>query len=66
MDYISALEQALGVEAEKNFMDLQLGDVKSTNAEMKRLFEWVNFNPNTPINEGIRKFVEWYRLYYKL
>ena len=62
MDYISALEQALGVEAEKNFMDLQLGDVKSTNAEMKRLFEWVNFNPNTPINEGIRKFVEWYRL----
>ena len=66
MDYISALEQALGVEAEKNFMDLQLGDVKSTNAEMKRLFEWVNFNPNTPINEGIRKFVEWYRRYYKL
>ena len=60
MDYITALEQALGKEAQKNFMDMQPGDVMATASDTSRLNDWVGFAPNTSINEGVTKFVEWY------
>ena len=60
MDYITALEQALGKEAQKNFLDMQPGDVMATASDTSRLNDWVGFVPNTPINEGVTKFVEWY------
>ena len=64
MDYITALEQALGKEAQKNFLDIQPGDVMATASDTQRLDAWVGFAPNTSINEGITKFVEWYRSFY--
>jgi len=64
MDYITALEQALGKEAQKNFLDMQPGDVMATASDTSRLNDWVGFAPNTSINEGITKFVEWYRSFY--
>ena len=64
MDYITALEQALGKKAQKNFLDMQPGDVVATASDTSRLNDWVGFAPNTPINEGITKFVEWYLEYH--
>ena len=64
MDYITALEQALGKEAQKNFLDMQPGDVVATASDTSRLSDWVGFAPNTAINEGVTKFVEWYRSFY--
>jgi len=60
MDYISALEQALGKKAQKNFLEMQPGDVFATAGDTSRLNDWVGFAPSTPINEGVSKFVEWY------
>jgi len=64
MDYITALENALGREAKKNFMEMQPGDVMATASDTSRLDEWVGFKPNTPIGVGVTKFVEWYLGYY--
>ena len=64
MDYITVLEKALGKEAQKNFLDMQPGDVVATESDTSRLNDWVGFAPNTPINEGVTKFVEWYLNYY--
>jgi UDP-glucuronate 4-epimerase len=65
MDYITALEQALGKEAQKNFLDMQPGDVMATASDTSRLNDWVGFAPNTAINEGVTKFVEWYLVNFK-
>jgi len=64
MDYIKAIEKALGMEAEKNFMPLQAGDVPATSADVQALIDDVGFKPDTPVEEGVRRFVEWYRGYY--
>ena len=65
MAYIEALEQALGRQAEKNFLPLQDGDVPATHADTAELREATGFAPATPVKEGVRRFVEWYRGYYK-
>ncbi len=65
MEFIAAIEKALGVEAKKNFLPMQDGDVPATYADVSALDEWVGFAPNTPIQEGVRRFVEWYRGYYE-
>ena len=64
MDYISALEQALGMEAIKDFLPMQPGDVPATSADTRELGTWVGFQPNTPVADGIAKFAEWYRDFY--
>ena len=64
MDYVSALEEALGIEAIKEFLPMQPGDVAATNADTSRLHEWVGFQPNTSVKDGVAQFVEWYRAYY--
>jgi len=66
MEYIRAIEDALGIQAEKNFLPMQAGDVPATSADVKDLMEDVGFRPDTPVREGVRKFVEWYRRYYQL
>jgi UDP-glucuronate 4-epimerase len=66
MDYISAIEIALGVEAEKNFLPMQPGDVPSTAADMRELAAWIGFRPNTPVTEGVANFVQWYRNFYNV
>ena len=64
MDFIKAIEAALGQEAIKNFMDLQPGDVPATYADVDDLIRDVGFKPETSIDDGIGKFVEWYKDYY--
>jgi UDP-glucuronate 4-epimerase len=64
MDYIKAIEKSLGMTAEKNFMPLQAGDVPATSADVQALIDDVGFKPDTPVEEGVRRFVEWYRGYY--
>ena len=63
-DYIEALEDALGRKAEKNYLPIQPGDVPATSANTDELDGWVGFKPSTPVREGVRRFVEWYRGYY--
>ena len=65
MDYVSALEQALGRQARKNFLPMQPGDVPATFADVQALNDWVGFRPDTPVTEGVRRFVDWYRGYYR-
>ncbi len=66
MDYISALEQALGMTARKNMLPLQPGDVLDTSADTRELYDLINFTPETPVITGVKKFVDWYRDYYKV
>ena len=66
MDYIKAIEKALGMEAEKNFMPMQAGDVPATSADVQALMDDVGFKPDTPVEEGVRRFVEWYQGYYEV
>ena len=63
-DYIEALEEALGRKAERNLLPMQPGDVPATSADTTELDKWVGFKPSTPVKEGVRRFVEWYREYY--
>jgi UDP-glucuronate 4-epimerase len=65
MRYIEVLEQCLGKKAEKNMLPLQVGDVPDTFADIQALTDDVGFRPATPVEEGVKKFVEWYLEYYK-
>jgi UDP-glucuronate 4-epimerase len=64
MDFIASIEKAIGREAKKNFLPLQPGDVPATYADVADLNADIGFEPNTPIDEGISRFVAWYRDYY--
>ena len=65
MDFIKILERNLGILANKEFIDMQKGDVVETFADTRALKKWVGYSPNTGIEEGIEKFVKWYRDFYK-
>ncbi|HVZ05496.1 NAD-dependent epimerase [Hyphomicrobium sp.] len=64
MDFIAAIEKAVGREAKKIFLPLQPGDVEKTYADIDELVQDVGFRPATPLDEGIARFVSWYRSYY--
>jgi len=64
MLYISLLEQYLGRTAEKNMLPLQLGDVPDTWADVEDLVANVGYRPATPVEEGVKRFVEWYAEFY--
>lgn len=66
MRYIETLERCLGKTAEKNFMPMQAGDVPETFADVKALISSVGFQPATTIEDGIARFVAWYKQYYKI
>lgn len=65
MKYISALEQALGIEAHKNMLPMQPGDVLDTSADTAELYRVIGFKPETSVEEGVKRFVEWYKSFYK-
>ena len=65
MTFIETLEEALGQKAQKQFMDMQEGDVVSTYADVSDLMRDFNYKPDTPLSEGIKQFVNWYKGYYK-
>jgi UDP-glucuronate 4-epimerase len=64
--YIEVLEDCLGIKAEKNLLPLQPGDVPDTCADVEDLVRDVGYRPATPVEEGVRRFVEWYRDYYRI
>lgn len=66
MDYITALESALGLTAQKNYLPMQPGDVPATSANTDELEAWVGFKPNTPVTVGVARFADWYRNFYKI
>ncbi len=65
MDFIHAIEDEAGKKAIIEYLPLQPGDVPSTYADVASLYNMINFKPATSIREGIKKFTEWYREYYK-
>ena len=65
MDYITALESALGTTARKNMLPIQPGDMHSTAADTSALAAWVGFAPSTPVQTGVARFVNWYRGFYE-
>jgi UDP-glucuronate 4-epimerase len=66
MDYIEAIESALGIRAVKKYLPMQAGDVPATAANTAALEAWTGFKPNTPVKEGVAKFVNWYRKFYRI
>ena len=66
MDFINVLEQEVGIEAKKEFLPMQPGDVIGTYADTNLLKEWVGFSSRTSLKEGIKKFVAWYKDFYKI
>ena len=65
MDYVAALESALGITARKNMLPIQPGDMHSTAADTSALAAWVGFTPATPVQEGVARFVDWYKDFYQ-
>ena len=66
MAFIEAIEASVGKVARKNFMPLQDGDVPATFADVSELSAWTGFKPGTPVREGVGRFVQWYRQYFKI
>ena len=66
MRYIEVLEDCLGRKAEKNLLPLQQGDVPDTWADVEDLVTDVGYRPSTPVEQGVRSFVDWYLEYYKV
>lgn len=66
MDYITALEEALGIEADKNMMPVQPGDVLETSADTQPLQAVTGFKPETSVKDGVKNFVDWYRGFYNV
>jgi UDP-glucuronate 4-epimerase len=64
LDFIEAIEKAIGKNAMKNLMPLQPGDVPSSHADISDLVEDFNYKPDTPIQEGINSFIKWYLEFY--
>ena len=64
MDFIEAIEKTLGKEAKKNMLPIQPGDVPATWADVSDLVEDLDYQPNTSIQEGVEKFISWYRDFY--
>lgn len=65
MDYIKALEESLGIEANKNFMPMQPGDVYQTYADTSALFEATGYQPKVDVKEGVSEFVKWFNEFYQ-
>jgi UDP-glucuronate 4-epimerase len=66
LDFIGCIERALGMTAKKNLLPLQDGDVPATYANTDALNEWVGFVPGTSVEDGVARFVAWYRAYYSV
>jgi len=66
LEYLDALEHVLGRKAQRNLMPMQPGDVKATFAETALLTKWTNFSPGMPVRDGVKRFADWYRDYFKV
>ncbi len=66
MDFVSIIEKCLGKEARKNFMPMQAGDVSATYADVQSLIDNLGYQPGTPLETGVGRFVDWYREFYNI
>lgn len=66
LDFIEAIENSLGIKAQKNLLPMQQGDVPSTWADVEDLTKCLGYKPNTPVTTGIERFIKWYREFYKV
>lgn len=66
VDYVAATEEALGKTAIREFLPMQPGDMPNTFADISQLQAATGFRPDTPVREGVRRFVEWYRQFYQV
>lgn len=64
MGLIKFLEEETGIEAKKNFMPMQPGDVYATYADTDALVKDIGFKPSTSLKDGIHRFMEWYKMFY--
>ena len=64
MDFISIIEKVLGIEAKKNFMPMQAGDVEATYADVTDLINNLGYKPETSLEYGVKQFVDWYKEFY--
>ncbi|MFP5214178.1 MAG: NAD-dependent epimerase/dehydratase family protein, partial [Acidobacteriota bacterium] len=65
VDFVAALERSLGIEAMVDMLPMQPGDVRATHADTNDLYRDFDFQPKTVLQEGVDRFVEWYREYYR-
>ena len=66
MEYIKSIEDCLGKKAIKEMLPMQPGDVKETFSDTSSLDNWIGYKPNTPVQEGIRRFIDWYKNYHDI
>lgn len=66
MDFITIIEEETGLEAKKNMLPMQPGDIYATYADTEDLAQDTSFKPNTPLKEGMQKFIAWYKAYYRI
>ncbi len=66
MEFIDEIENKLGIKAIKEYLPMQPGDAKVTYADTSNLEEFINFKPKTSLEEGVEKFIKWYKSYYKV
>ena len=66
MDFIDILENEIGIKAIKVFKEMQQGDVEITSSSTKLLEDWTGFKPYTSLQDGVKKFIRWYKDYYKI
>ena len=66
MDFIDAIESKLGIKIQRNLLPLQAGDVPATYADVDDLVSDLNYKPDTSLESGIDKFVDWYRQFFAI
>ena len=66
MKFIEIIEKKLKIKANKNFLKLQKGDVIKTYGSIKKINSELGYNPKTSIDQGVAKFIDWYKKFYKL
>ena len=65
LEFIEIMEKCIGIKAKINFSEIQPGDVIKTYANTTKLSNWINYSPTTSVEEGIKKFIQWYKNYFK-
>ena len=65
MEYINAIENSLNIKAKIEYLPMQKGDVKETFSDTSALESWIEYKPRTDIKDGVDKFINWYREFYK-
>ena len=64
--YLEVIEKTIGLSAKKQFLPKQLGDVIRTSSNSDKLYNLIKYKPKTKIELGIKKYVDWFKFYYKL